>query len=305
MGLAHSSYDLLYKKDGSLLNIDPACVECIINQSKRVADAIHADKKLTKEIVRAVEAMAPGFSFSQTPPEVAAAVYEKMAQIAGKSDLYDEVKRVSTDKAKTFVPYLEKKIAESPEKLLTATKVAVAGNVIDLAAEYAFDLNDELEKIFHTHFAVNDFERLQEKLSKASSLLYIADNAGEHIFDKIYIKAILSLYPGLEIYYMTRGNAIINDVTYEEAQEAGFDSICHLVDSGVNTPGFVYTRANSDAQKFFDTADVVVTKGMGNYECLSDTVRENLFFLLKVKCNVVARSLEKNVGDIICKEASG
>ncbi len=285
------------------MNIDPACVECIINQSRRVADAIHADDRLTKEIVQAVEAMAPGFSFSETPPEVAAAVYEKMSLVAGKQDLYDEVKKVSTEKAKTFIPYLEKKIAESPEQLLTATKVAVAGNVIDLAAEYAFDLNDELEKIFHTHFAVNDFERLQKKLSMASSLLYIADNAGEHIFDKIYIKTMLSLYPDLEIYYMTRGNAIINDVTYEEAEAAGFDELCHLVNSGVNTPGFVYTRANSEAQQLFDTADIVLTKGMGNYECLSDTLRENLFFLLKVKCNVVARSLEKNVGDIICKEA--
>ncbi len=283
------------------MNIDPACVECIIKQSKRVADAIHADEKLTKEIVQAVEAMAPGFSFEQSPPEVAAAVYEKMAQIAGKVDLYDEVKRLSTDKAHSFIPHLEEKIAASSKPLLTATKVAVAGNVIDLAAEYAFDLNEELEKIFHTNFAVNDFDKLQARLSEASTLLYIADNAGEHIFDKIYIKAILSLYPELEIYYMTRGNAIINDVTYEEAKEAGFDTICHLVNSGVNTPGFVYSRANKEAQRLFDTADLVLTKGMGNYECLSDKGREDLFFLLKVKCNVVANSLGQEVGDIICK----
>jgi len=283
------------------LNIDPACVECIINQSKRVADAIHADDKLTKEIVQAVEEMAPGFSFKQSPPEVAAAVYEKMSQIAGKTDLYDEVKKLSTDKAHEFIPHLEKKIATSNEPLLTATKVAVAGNVIDLAAEYAFDLDEELDKIFHTNFAVNDFDQLQTRLAQASTLLYIADNAGEHIFDKIYIKTILSLYPDLEVYYMTRGNAIINDVTYEEAKEAGFDEICHLINSGVNTPGFVYNIANSEAQKLFDSADLVVTKGMGNYECLSDNGRDDLFFLLKVKCNVVANSLGKEVGDIICK----
>ena len=283
------------------MNIDPACVECIINQSKRVADAIHADDKLTKEIVQAVEEMAPGFSFKQSPPEVAAAVYEKMSQIAGKTDLYDEVKKLSTDKAHEFIPHLEKKIATSNEPLLTATKVAVAGNVIDLAAEYAFDLDEELDKIFHTNFTVNDFDQLQTRLAQASTLLYIADNAGEHIFDKIYIKTILSLYPDLEVYYMTRGNAIINDVTYEEAKEAGFDEICHLINSGVNTPGFVYNIANSEAQKLFDSADLVVTKGMGNYECLSDNGRDDLFFLLKVKCNVVANSLGKEVGDIICK----
>lgn len=266
-----------------------------------MADAIHADEKLTKEIVKAVEEMAPGFSFEQSPPEVAAAVYEKMSQIAGKTDLYDEVKRLSTDKAHEFIPHLEEKIRASKEPLLTATKVAVAGNVIDLAAEFAFDLNEELDKIFHTSFTVNDFNALQERLFQASTLLYIADNAGEHIFDKIYIKTILSLYPELDIYYMTRGNAIINDVTYEEAKEAGFDELCHLINSGVNTPGFVYDRANDEAQRLFDSADLILTKGMGNYECLNDSGRKNLFFLLKVKCNVVANSLGKEVGDIICK----
>jgi len=285
------------------LNIDPACVECIINQSKRVADAINADEKLTQEIVQAVENMAPGFSFEQSPPEVAAAVYEKMAKIAGKSDLYDEVKKLSTEKAQSFIPHLEKQIGLSKTPLLTATKVAVAGNVIDLAAEFAFDLSEELDKIFHTDFTVNDFDRLEKRLGEASTLLYLADNAGEHIFDKIYIQTIASLYPDIEIFYMTRGNAIINDVTYEEAKEAGFDQICHLISSGVNTPGFVYDRANSESQELYDNADLVLTKGMGNYECLSDSNRDNLFFLLKVKCNVVANSIGKNVGDIICKEA--
>jgi len=285
------------------MNIDPACVECIINQSKRVADAIDADEKLTQEIVNAVEKMAPGFSFKQSPPEVASAVYEKMAELAGKEDLYDEVKKLSTQKAQAFVPYLENEIRDSNEPLLTATKVAVAGNVIDLAAEYAFDLNEELDKIFHTSFSVNNFSLLQEKLAQASTLLYIADNAGEHIFDLIYVKTILSLYPDIKLTYMTRGNAIINDVTYEEAREAGFDKVCDLVSSGVNTPGFVYERANEHSKELFNNADLILTKGMGNYECLSDAKRKDLFFLLKVKCNVVARSLGKEVGDIICKKA--
>jgi len=284
------------------MNIDPACVDCIINQSKRVSSAINADEKLSQEILHAVEEMAPSFSFNQSPPEVAAAVYEKMARIAGKRDLYDEVKRLSTLKAQEFVPYLQKEVSSSSEPLLTATKVAVAGNVIDLAAEYAFDLNEELEKIFHTDFAVNDFNLLQDRLSKSSTLLYIADNAGEHIFDLIYVKTILLLYPNLKLTYMTRGNAIINDVTFEEAKEAGFEEVCELLSSGVNTPGFVYDRANETSQELFDRADVIITKGMGNYECLSNVKRENLFFLLKVKCNVVASSIGKEVGDIICKK---
>ncbi len=285
------------------MKIDPACVECILTQSQRVCDAIGADKTLESKILLTAKEMSKDFSFLQSPPEVATPLYEKMAELAEKKDLYDEVKRVSTLKALSFVPHLKNEIKNSAEPLFTATKIAVAGNVIDLAAEVEFDLHEELEKIFHTDFSVNDFEALKEKLSKASTLLYVADDAGEHIFDKIYIQTITSLFPKLEITYMTRGNAIINDVTLEEAKEAGFEEICHLMSSGVNTPGFVYSRANRASQELFDRADVIITKGMGNYECLSDYGRKNLFFLLKVKCNVVANSLDRDLGDIICKEA--
>jgi hypothetical protein len=100
---------------------------------------------------------------------------------------------------------------------------------------------------------------------------------------------------------MVRGNPIINDVTFDEAKAAGFDTLCRLVDSGVNTPGFVYGRANKASQELFDSVDFVLTKGMGNYECLSPTHRTDLAYLLKVKCGVVAASLEKEIGDIICK----
>ncbi len=102
-------------------------------------------------------------------------------------------------------------------------------------------------------------------------------------------------------YYFVRGKPIINDVTVREAKEAGFDELCHLVDSGVNTPGFAYSRATKEAQELFDSADLVISKGMGNYECLSPSHRKEICFLLKVKCGVVASSLNAEVGDIICK----
>lgn len=283
------------------MKIDPACVECIVNQSRRVADAIHADASLSQQLTSTVEQMSGHFSFQHSPPEVAADVYEKMAEIAAKTDLYDEVKTQSTLKARQFLPALREKIAVSSNPLLTATKIAVAGNVIDLAAEVTFDLNEEIEKIFDTAFAHNDFEALARNLEDAGTLLYIGDNVGEHIFDYLYIETLRQLFPDLQIHYMVRGNPIINDVTMVEALEAGFDKICEVVDSGVNTPGFVYERANANSQALFDEADFIITKGMGNYECLSPSPREGVAYLLKVKCNVVANSLGRQVGDIVCK----
>ena len=281
--------------------IDEACVSCIINQSAKVSDAINADTLLKDELVSTVEDMSKDFSFTQNPPEIAADVYEKMASIANKSDLYDEVKELSTLKALSFIPLLEKKLLNSDTKLLTATKIAVAGNVIDLAAEVEFDLEEELTKIFDTDFAHNDFLALESELSKASNVVVLGDNVGEHIFDYMYIQTLQELYPNVTFSYFVRGNPIINDVTMVEAKEAGFDTLCNLIDSGVNTPGFVYSRATDEAQKLFDSADLVISKGMGNYECLSPSHRDKICFLLKVKCGVVANSLSKEIGDIICK----
>ncbi len=283
------------------MNIDEACVGCIINQSVKVANAIHASESLSNELTSTVEKMSKDFSYDENPPEIASYVYEKMAEIANKTDLYDEVKEASTKKALSFVPLLKDKLETSDNKLLTATKIAVAGNVIDLAAAVEFDLEEELDRIFHTDFAYNDFDMLKDGLAKAKSVLVIGDNVGEHIFDYIFIETLKELYPNVNYSYMVRGNPIINDVTIVEAKEAGFYKLCELVDSGVNTPGFTYNRATDYSKELFDSADLVISKGMGNYECLTPPKRENICFLLKVKCNVVANSLKKEVGDIVCK----
>lgn len=283
------------------MNIDSACISCIINQSAKVASAIGASSELSKRLTDTVEQMSKSFSYDDTPPAIASYVYEEMSRLAQKPDLYDDVKELSTKKALSFVPHLTDKIGISKDKLLTATKIAVAGNVIDLAAEVEFDLDEELEKIFHTDFACDDFLKMEHELSCASSVLIIGDNAGEHIFDKLFVQTLKELYPQAAFYYMVRGVPIINDVTMQEAIEAGLDEVCEIVDSGVNTPGFTYSRANAYAQKLFDGADLIISKGMGNYECMSPSHRSGICFLLKVKCGVVAASLQKEVGDIICK----
>jgi len=283
------------------MTIDEACVACIINQSVKVADAINATPSLKTKLTSTVENMSRDFSFNNNPPEIAADVYEKMALIANKTDLYGEVKELSTKKALSFVPFLKEKLSNSDNRLLTATKIAVAGNVIDLAAEVEFDLEEELVKIFDTDFSYNDFEAMQNSLKDAKNVVILGDNVGEHIFDYMFIETLKELYPDTEYYYFVRGNPIINDVTIKEAKEAAFDTLCNLVDSGVNTPGFAYTRATKEAQKLFDRADLVISKGMGNYECLSPSHRDKICFLLKVKCGVVANSLDREVGDIVCK----
>jgi uncharacterized protein with ATP-grasp and redox domains len=107
-----------------------------------VTEAIRADSALSKRMLDRVETLGETFDFTQSPPEVASTVYEQMAQIAGMDDLYRELKTHATQKAKTFIPQLHKELENSSNRLLTAIKIAVAGNVIDLAAEVTFDLDE-------------------------------------------------------------------------------------------------------------------------------------------------------------------
>lgn len=283
------------------MTIQNECIGCIIAQSERVCEAISADEALTKKIVSFVEESLSTADFTLSPPVIAAPLYEQMALFAEKIDLYDTQKTHATLQAQHYIPFLRETIEHSNDPFMALLKTAVVGNVIDLAAEVAFDLHGAITSVFDTPFAHDDAAKLAEQLHKAKTLLYIGDNTGEHLFDALAIEHLKILYPNLDITYMVRGNFIINDVTLKEAEEAKMDQICTLMDSGVNTPGFVYERASEESKKLFNTADVIIAKGMGNYECMTPSTRKNICFLLKIKCSVVSRSLGHEIGSIICK----
>lgn len=283
------------------MTIKPECIACIAGQSRRVCDAIGADESLRSAITGYVDQALHDADFTLSPPVIARPLYEEMARIANKADLYDEQKALATRQARLYLPFCEESITQSGDPFLAILKTAVVGNVIDLAAEVSFDLHEAIHSVYDTPFARDDSNILKERLSTAKTLLYIGDNAGEHLFDALAIKHLKTIYPDLQIFYMVRGNPIINDVTMNEATEAGLDRECSLIDSGVPTPGFVYELATSEAQNLFDHADLILAKGMGNYECMSPQRRADICFLLKVKCSVVAESLHRRIGDIVCR----
>lgn len=283
------------------MTIQPECIGCIAAQSRRVCDAIRADETIRERITNYVDTALQNADFTLSPPVLAAPLYEAMARIAGKYDLYDEQKGQATEQARTYLPYLREVIGRSSDPFAALLKTAVVGNVIDLAAEVSFDLHDAINSVFDTPFAIDDSEPLRSALGNAQTLLYIGDNAGEHIFDALAIETLARLFPRCRITYMVRGNPIINDVTMKEALEAGLERFSSLCDSGVPTPGFVYDLAAPEAQKLFDEADLIIAKGMGNYECMTPQRRSGICFLLKVKCSVVAASLSRDIGDIVCR----
>ena len=284
------------------MKIEKECIDCIYNQSTRVSDFLQVTTTQAKQISKIANQHIEKFDHLGTPPHNAAPMYEEIAKYLNVDDLYEDMKIQASEKAREFVFTCKEAINEGDNPLEGAIKTAIAGNVLDLASEVMFDLDEEIAKIFKTDFAINDFEDLKEKLTTTKKLVYLADNAGEEVFDKICIETIKKIYPEIDVYYFVRGKPIINDLTVEHAKKSGLDEVATLVDSGVPTPGYAIDLADNKAHDIFKDADCIISKGMGNYECLGEEKNYPIYFLLKVKCQVVARAIVATLGDIICKK---
>jgi len=283
------------------MNITEECVRCITGQIDKATKLLNLEETLSNEIMEEVKLKAKNFDFNRTPPYVAKEVYELLGQKANLKDPLENLKQESIEKATTYIPYLQKKIENSEDKLFASIKAAVAGNVIDFATTKEFSLDEEINSIYETNFAVNDYKIFKEELQKTNQLIILSDNAGENVFDKILVKTLKELFPKLKIYYATRGKAIINDITIKEALQVGIDKYCEVISTGVDTPGLEKSQASLEFLELFNETPLILSKGMGNFECLESYKDKKIFFLFKVKCEVVANKISRNLGEIILK----
>lgn len=264
------------------MNIKPKCYQCIFNQAYKLSTKSNLDPKTSALFLRESAKILSKFDLDVTPPIIAAEIYEKFSEITEIEDPYKEEKKHSIEEALKFKPLLEKNV----KSLSDALKIAVMGNVIDFGVETEFNLEKEVQEIFSLRFAKNDFKEFEKKLQNSSTICYLADNAGENVFDEILIKELKKL--NKKIFYIVRGKPIINDVTLPDLENLEIFELAEVIDSGVNTPGFELSRANQKAKDIFEKSDLVISKGMGNFECLFENTDREVFYLFKVKCEVVA-----------------
>lgn len=283
------------------MNLKAECKVCLINQALKVLETIDASELIKEEVIDSISNIISNSNYNQTPPSLAINVYSKISEITQIEDLYKSEKLKAIESAKSFEPFLRDLIYKSDDKLKYAIKSSVAGNVLDLATPIEFDLSNEIEKIFEREFAIDDLEKLRLDLENSREILILADNAGENIFDKIFIETLNILYPNLIIYYAPRSKPIINDITYEELKGSEIEEVANLIDSTVTAPGFIYELADTKFQELYNRVDFVISKGMGNFETLNEVIDKKIYFLFKVKCNVVSKKIAREVGSIICK----
>jgi len=271
------------------------CLPCMMNQALRTARISTNDEVKIKQVLDEVGTMIKYIPMHHTPVQSGILVYQKIREITGVVDPYKDIKKNSIDEALALYPTLAKLMDQSDNKLLTAIRIAITGNIIDFGMDKQYVLAEELNKTMEQDFAIFDFDAFINEFEQAKSILYIGDNAGESVFDKILIEAL-----GKPITYVVRGIPIINDVIMEDAIDSGIDKIAEIVSSGSPAPGTILELCNDDFVHRFNEADMVISKGQGNYEGLSDVSR-SVFFLLKAKCKIIANDLGVNENDIILK----
>ena len=267
-----------------------------MQQALRAGRMATSDENQLKEILDKTGELVKTVSMEVSAPEIGKMVYRIISDVTGNQDPYKSIKKQHIAETKSIYPELEQIVANSKDKLLTAIRIAIAGNVIDLGVTRSFNIVEDVKSILKQDFAIFDYDAFKIQLEKTKNILYIGDNVGESVFDKILIKELKK-----PVKYAVRSIPIINDVTMDDAIASGLNEVAELIDSGVESPGLILNQSTPAFRKLFNASELIISKGQGNYEGLSDCNKQ-VFFLLKAKCAIISNHLGVKEGSIILKE---
>lgn len=261
------------------------CLPCFARQALEATRAVSVQPAAQEQLLREVLQMAAGADLTQAPPVLGQQLHRRLRQLSGMPDPYRAAKDRFNRLALNLLPELSERVKAAADPFEAAVRLATAANVIDLGAKGGLsesDVSVKLELALNEPFA-GEIATLRFASSRASRILYLADNTGEIVVDRLLIEQL----PAGRVTVSVRGAPVLNDATRIDAQFAGIDAIAELIDNGSDAPGTVLEDCSPDFRTRFESADVIISKGQGNYETLSG-VEANIFFLLKIKCPVVA-----------------
>lgn len=263
------------------------CVPCLVRQSLESAQLVSSDPVFQEQVLRDTMRHINELSFEKSPPEIAATVHREIRRRLGDPDPYRTQKRHFNELARSILPALEREIAGATDPFERALHIAIAGNVVDFgvtAAVNESDLHDAIEAVAE-NAVKGDVEELRRAVAGAERILYLADNTGEIVFDRLLIQQL----PVERVTVAVRGAPIINDATYEDAVFAGITDLVPVITNGADAPGTVLSMCSDPFVREFSRADLIISKGQGNFETLEDVTDRPIAFLFRVKCPVAQR----------------
>lgn len=281
------------------------CIPCFYRQALDAARIAGADELIQKKIIDELSQLIPKFSLETAPPEMGRAIYSLVGKISGVKDPFKEIKENSNKFALKLYPKLKQEINISEDRLLAAVKLSIIGNIIDYGAKNSLNVVEEIDHLFQGNFTINNenssttfkYNQFKEALNKVDTIIYLADNAGEVVFDRLLIEELVKEL-GKKVIYVVRGKPIINDALIEDAIFCGINKVAKITSSGSDAPGTIMKYCSPEFIELFQDAELIVSKGQGNYESLSEEDK-SIFFLFKAKCPVIAEDVGCKVGEMI------
>ncbi len=277
------------------------CIPCFVRQALEAARMATSDEKIHEAVLRGVLNMAGRMPMDQSPPVMGRRIHRLIRELCDDADPYRAVKERFNRAALALYPQCRARVEEADDPLETAVRLAIAGNVIDFGA-----LSDLDEKVISASITqaldaelFGDLGRFREALQRAGRILYLGDNCGEIVFDRLLIEQLLPR----EVTFVVRGRPVINDVTMTDAEMSGMTKLVPVIDNGSDIPGTVLAECAPQFRDRFRQADLVIAKGQGNYETLSDEDYP-IVFLFKAKCPVIARHIGCETGRLVIQGPS-
>lgn len=279
------------------------CYPCLLRHAITAARLTGADAGRQVELLRQVLARLAAVSPPHTPVRLTAEIHALRRSHLGVDDPYSQVKIDANRSALALLPELRRRLAASPDRLNAAARIAIAGNIIDHGSlGEAYDVAAALERCLVEPLGIDDFAPFRAGLAGARRIVYVGDNAGEIVFDRLLIETIQQERTGIEIAFIVRGSPILNDVTRADAEAVGLGHRVRIEASGAGAPGCELDRAPAEVRVLFDAADLIISKGQGNYEALSSAPYP-VYFFLQVKCPVIARDIGACKGDSVLQRS--
>ena len=273
------------------------CVPCFVRQVLDSVRMITDDEQIQEKVLREALFLGSKMDLSQSPPAMAQKIHRFIHEITGVKDPYLEVKNRFNKLALQMYPELKQRVETSVAPLETAVRLAIAGNIIDFGVNSVVEQSQVEKTIAESLTEPLDkeaMEEFREATSQAEDILYLGDNSGEIVFDRLLIEQL----PYEKITFAVKSGPILNDATIEDAQIVGLTDIVNVIDNGSDAPGTILESCSEAFRRRFDKSDLIIAKGQGNYETLSN-IDKNIFFMLQPKCVVLARHLGCEIGSLV------
>ncbi|HPN38058.1 MAG TPA: ARMT1-like domain-containing protein [Melioribacteraceae bacterium] len=269
----------------------PGCISCIVKQAYSLSKLVGIKEEETqKEIIFSTMEMLLKNKNLESAPHFSIMMLNLMKRYVNIDEHFELLKYKNGKLAEGYLSYLKIIMDEAEDKLEMAIRISIMGNTIDLAANPNFDLESDVNKLTSESYNLSALRLFKEQLNSAKTILFIADNYEEAIFDRFLLEQLNDK----ELVFATRGNKVYNDITYEDAINLGYNKICKVINSGSIIAGTALEQCTTEFINYYNNSDIVISKGQGNYETLLKEERP-IYFMFKVKCETIAEISKQKI----------